>query len=413
MLSRSPATVLVLSLATSGLACSAGSAGEPSDLGSGATGGTLSVTGGTGAGGSGGTGGDTGGTVGNAVGGAGGTVGNAVGGAGGTISVETGGAAGSPQCGLQYFDLERKPADVMLLLDRSASQKDPPEDYVDTSGNPVTTPKWDLIRPALLETIPATDVMINWGMKTFPEGGTGEGDACLAESVTDRIDVPIAELNAANVTGAIMAETDDGDGTPTGDAIRRVVAYLQSLTDTNPKYILLATDGEPSCINVGPNDGAEGQEEARPYAVAAIAEALAANIPTFVMGVGTNKDTAVETLNAMAVAGGRPAPSANPRANAFYLGNSAAELTAALEAIAVDVKTCVFPLRTKPVDPANIAVNVDGEKVPADDTKVEGWSYNDPDQTVVEVYGSWCEKVKASGSDTVQIIYGCPDINVR
>jgi len=406
MLRPSSTSLLVLSLAAVALGCSAGSASEGSDLGSGATGGTLSVTGGTGgsaAGGSGGVGGSTGGT------------GGGVGGSAGTISVETGGTAGteSPQCGLQYFDLERKPADVLLLLDRSASQKDPPEDYVDANGNAVTTPKWDLLRPALLETIPATDVMINWGMKTFPEGGTGEGDACLAESVTDRIDVPIAELNAANVASAIMAETDDGDGTPTGDAIRRVVTYLQSLASTNPKYILLATDGEPSCINVGPDDGAEGQEEARPYAVAAIAEALAANIPTFVMGVGTNKDSAVTVLNDMAIAGGRPAPSANPRANAFYLGNSAAELTAALEAIAIDVKTCVFPLRTKPVDPSNIAVNVDGEKVPADDTKVEGWSYNDPEQTVVEVYGSWCEKVKESGSETVQIIYGCPDINVR
>jgi hypothetical protein len=79
----------------------------------------------------------------------------------------------------------------------------------------------------------------------------------------------------------------------------------------------------------------------------------------------------------------------------------------------VDVKTCVFPLRTKPQDPSNIAVNVDNEKVPADDTKTDGWSYNDRDQTVVEVYGSWCEKVKESGSETVQIIYGCPDINVR
>jgi hypothetical protein len=275
------------------------------------------------------------------------------------------------ECGLQHFDLERKPADVLLLLDRSASQQDPPEDYVDPDDNPDTTPKWDLILHALLDIIPATDVMINGGMKTYPEGGTGDGDACLAESVTDRIDVPIAELNAAKVMAAIMSESDDGDGTPTGDAVRRVVTYLEALDDTNPKYILLATDGEPSCINVGPDDGDEGQDEARPYAVAAIAEALAAEIPTFVMGVGTNKDSAVEALNNMALAGGRPAPSANPRANAFYLGNSTEELTAVLEAIAVDVKTCVFPLLTKPQDPSNIAVNVDGEKVPADDTKVD------------------------------------------
>lgn len=388
--------------------CSAGNSGNAQDLGSGATGGTLAVGGTGAASGSSATGGDTGATGGTGLGG---TLGS-----GGSISVETGGASGTgggTMCGLQYFDLERKPADVMLLLDRSASQRDPPEDYVDDNGDPVTTPKWDLIRPALVEVIPATDAMVNWGMKTFPEGGTGDGDACLASSVTDRIDVPIAEMNAETVVEAIMAETDDGDGTPTGDAIRQVVNYMKTLEDTNPKYILLATDGEPSCIDVGPGDGSEGQEAARPYAVAAIEESVAAGIPVFVMGVGTNKDTAVEALNNMAVAGGRPAPSANPRANAFYLGNSAAELTAALQAIAIDVKTCVFPLRSKPDDPRNIAVNIDGEKVPADDTKTDGWSYNDPMSTVVEIYGSWCEKVKVSGSETVQIIYGCPDINVR
>lgn len=404
-MTRSKTFRWLASTAVALVGCSAGNTADSGDLGSGATGGSLSV-GGTGTG----TGGTTGATGGTGTGGVGGTIGT-----GGTISVETGGGAGmtGTMCGLQYFDLERKPADVMLLLDRSASQKDPPQDYLDENGMPVTTPKWDIMLPALLQIIPATDAMVNWGMKTFPEGGTATGDACLAESVTDRIDVPVAEANAQAVVDAINAETDDGDGTPTGDAIRQVVNYMKTIDDTNPKYILLATDGEPSCVNVGPGDGSEGQEAARPYAVAAIEEAVAAGIPVFVMGVGTNKDTAVATLDDMAVAGARPAPSANPRANAFYLGNSTEQLTAALEAIAIDVKTCVFPLRTKPDDPANIAVNADGEKVPADDTQVEGWSYADPMKTVVEIYGSWCEKVKVSGSDTVQIIYGCPDINVR
>jgi hypothetical protein len=405
-MTRSPLVRFFPSVVLCLVGCSASNAAESQDLGSGAAAGTLSVGGATATGGSSGTAGGTGG------GGTGGTLG-----AGGAISLQTGGASGSggtgTMCGLQYFDLERKPADVMLLLDRSASQKDPPEDYVDENGMAVTTPKWDLMLPALLQIIPATDAMVNWGMKTFPEGGTGDGDACLAESVTDRIDVPIAEMNAQAVTDAISAATDDGDGTPTGDAVRQVVNYMKTIDDTNPKYILLATDGEPSCVDVGPNDGSEGQEAARPYAVAAIEESVAAGIPVFVMGVGTNKDTAVETLDNMAVAGGRPAPSANPRANAFYLGNSTEQLTAALEAIAIDVKTCVFPLRTKPDDPSNIAVNVDGQKVPPDDTQVEGWSYADPMKTVVEIYGSWCERVKVSGSDTVQIIYGCPDINVR
>ena len=83
--------------------------------------------------------------------------------------------------------------------------------------------------------------------------------------------------------------------------------------------------------------------------------------------------------------------------------------------IAVLLSACAAQLSpaTEWRDLPSTAVNVDGEKVPADDTKMEGWSYNDPMSTVVEIYGSWCERVKVSGSETVQIIYGCPDINVR
>jgi hypothetical protein len=41
-----------------------------------------------------------------------------------------------------------------------------------------------------------------------------------------------------------------------------------------------------------------------------------------------------------------------------------------------------------------------------------GWSYTDANASAVQVYGAWCDMIKASGANTVQIIYGCPDIDV-
>ena len=91
----------------------------------------------------------------------------------------------------------------------------------------------------------------------------------MAGSVTSNIDVQVAPNNAAAVTAAITATTPDGNGTPTGDAINAAVAYLKKLTDTNPKYILLATDGEPSCAAIPTS---ESTTDARPYAVTAVDE---------------------------------------------------------------------------------------------------------------------------------------------
>ena len=30
----------------------------------------------------------------------------------------------------------------------------------------------------------------------------------------------------------------------------------------------------------------------------------------------------------------------------------------------------------------------------------------------VQAYGAWCDMIKASGANTVQVIYGCPQIDV-
>ena len=121
--------------------------------------------------------------------------------------------------------------------------------------------------------VEATGSTLSWGLKVFPEDGDGEQAACSAGSVTDAIQVEIAENNAAAVTDAISATRDEGDGTPTGDAMKQAVTYLEGRTDLNDynRYILLATDGEPSCVNVtATSAGSEGQEAARPYAVSAV-----------------------------------------------------------------------------------------------------------------------------------------------
>lgn len=310
------------------------------------------------------------------------------------------GAAVEQNCGLTSFAVERRPTDVLLVLDRSGSMREPPE------GGPETLTKWDLTVPALHQVVLETDAAVSWGMKLFPEGE--DNDACSAATINDVIHVPIAASNAAAVVGAIGTTTPDGDGTPTGDAIRAAIKYLSGLAPSSRKYIVLATDGEPSCSPAG-----EGQEEARPYAVAAVTEAFALGIPVFVVGVATTKDTATEALDAMALAGGAARPDPNPLAPRYYLANTEDELVSALRVITGEVATCVFPLSAPPPVPDNIGVKVGGTLLPRDATRTDGWEYTDSALGEVQVYGSWCDQIQAATVSDVQVIYACEGVIIR
>lgn len=303
-------------------------------------------------------------------------------------------------CGLQFFAVERRPADVLLVLDRSASMQDAPDED-DTAAS-----KWDLTVPALNQVILETNTAVAWGMKLFPEGQ--DTDSCSAETITDTIHVPVAPGNAGVVVQAIEATDPEGDGTPTGDAIRSAVRYLSGLPTQNRKFIVLATDGEPSCSPAG-----EGGDDARPYAISGVSESFAAGIPVFVVGVSTNDDSATQALNDMARAGGVGRSDPNPLATRYYLANTQAELVSSLQAITGEIATCLFPLSAPPPVPNNIAVKVDGVLVPRDPTRANGWEYTSDALAEVEVHGSWCDQIKGAAASDVQVIYACEGFIIR
>jgi hypothetical protein len=362
------------------------------------------VSGGPGQAGNSGQGGSaaTTGAGGTAAGGTTGVAGSSGPGSGGYGGgTGTGGGGGTDRnCGLYQFNPIPKNADLLLVLDRSASMEDP----IGAKGTPS---KWSVVIPTLKSVVTATDSSVLWGMKSFPEGS---GSACATGSVTSAIDVQVAAMNAKAVNDAITATTDAGNGTPTGDAINAAVTYLESLSDSNPKYIVLATDGEPSCPSTS---------TARAAAVTAVTNAKTAGFPTFVIGIATtSSDTG--TLNAMADAGGEvPAGATNPLAPHFYLASDMTTLSAALDSITGQISSCLFPLTTPPPvpnDPTKLGVYLGTGsnmiKVPPDPNKLNGWAYTDTNDTAVEVYGSWCTMLQAAGAGAVQIIFGCMMIDV-
>jgi len=297
-------------------------------------------------------------------------------------------------CGLQNYGLQNVPPDLLIVEDKSGSMGN---DFTDTKcmRGAVCMTKWAAMVPGIEMVVTATDSTIRWGLKYFANNGT-----C---GVTDGATVPIAAMNAGPITTSLNA-TQPGGSTPTRVAINSAVAYLQTVADPNPKFILLATDGEPNCA-----PGAATDADDSAGAVAAVTAAAAAGFPVFVVGVG-NVAPAVATLNMLADAGGKPQTGAMH----YYPVGSTDELVSVLKTIGGMIASCSFGLGQVPPDPTNVGVYANGNtamKIPKDPTHVNGWDYGAGMKSVV-LYGAACDAVKAGTTKTIQAAFGCPGVPI-
>jgi hypothetical protein len=300
-------------------------------------------------------------------------------------------------CGVNKYDLQRRPGDLLLILDRSGSMLEP----VTVNGLPAE--KWKETVDALDAVIKTTEATVSWGLKVFPID-----NGC---AVSPTVEVPVARNNHMNVMTAVNANPSmQGARTPTRDAIEKGLAFMQASPSTNAKYLVVATDGEPNCAApmAAPADGGFGGGRNRNGSdamatIAAVSAAAKAGIPSFIVGVATAGSDADVTLNSMAVEGGRPR---NDPTTKYYPVASRNELIATLDAIATQVGSCTFPLNPAPPAPQNVAVKVDGTKVEQDPAQMGGWNYGPGNNSIV-FFGAACEALKSGASKNVQIIFGC------
>jgi len=388
----------------------AGTTGPGGAAGTGTAGG-AGATGTAGGGGATGTAGasaaGTGGGIGGAGGGAAG-IGGATGGVGGAAS--TGGTSGAAGTGGAIVDggsdavcapvdvpLAGVKSDILVLLDASASMN---RDLTDMQCGAVgcgKASKWYQTTEAVNQVVAMTQANVNWGLKFFPDEG-----AC---GVSAGVPVPIGPGNAAAIQSAIALRTDTmggliGNGnTPTRAAEAAAAAYLSTITDPNPKFILLATDGLPTC----PVTGNINTDDSIP-AIGAVGDAYNAGIATFVLGIGA-LPTADATLSSLANAGGRP------RAGypTYYPVGSTAELVTALNQIVSTARVCRF-LLTPPSGRSNDAIDVltDGTLVPRDTSHGNGWDYTDGTHASIDLFGAPCDRIANGSTLRVSVTFRCP-----
>ncbi len=292
-------------------------------------------------------------------------------------------------CGIKTSGLVPQPADLLLVLDKTGSLTRAMDSANEcAAGSTTCQQRWATLVSGLNAVLTASSSDVNWGLELF----NSDGSCGVAAP-----EVPIAPGSAAAVQ-AYIATVTPGGSTPTRVAIDTAVTYLKTLTDTNGKYILLATDGEPNCGGAGGRGGGGAGASDVQNTVTAIGTALTAGFQTFVIGVGVEAGN----LTNFAVAGGT---------TNYYPATSPDQLSAALNAIVGTVASCTFALGKTPPDPTNIVIEFNGDhslRPPRDTTHTNGWDYTSPSQNTIQVYGPWCDNITNGTYTTTQVLMGCP-----
>jgi len=271
----------------------------------------------------------------------------------------------------------------MVVLDKSGSMND-----VVGSGT-----KWQQVTSALEQAVMATQSQIRWGLTFFPSN-----TSC---GTTANPTVAIAANNYNAIQQAIGARSPGGS-TPTKNAVSAAAGYVAGLTEPNPKFMVLATDGQPNCGPAGANDPDPAG------AVMAVQGSVGAGVHVFVVGIAIDA-TAGQTLDQMAQAGMEPRPSGPPY---YYPVTSQQDFLNALMMIAGQIVSCTFPLQAVPPDPNNVTVTANGQTVPRDPSHMNGWDFGGGNMSII-FYGTWCDNLRNGSISDVRAILGCPPIGIR
>jgi hypothetical protein len=223
---------------------------------------------------------------------------------------------------------------------------------------------------------------------------------------------------AAPITQALEAQQMAG-GTPMVPLLQGLTAYLRQHAKSGRKpVVVLATDGVPDDTCLSPVSGELPNTLDNAIAVAAQALAGTPSIPTFVIGVGTE----LSALDGIAKAGG------TGKATLVDTGGNASQaFLKALDDARKQAIPCDFAIPAgSAVDPSMTNVTYTpasggatqfvfvGDAAGCAKAPSTGWYFDDPvSPTKVILCASACDAVKADDRGKVDVVFGCPRIEVR
>lgn len=332
------------------------------------------------------------------------------------------------------FALDRRGAEIMFVIDRSNSMAF----SLEGATNPGMLPtRWQVLRDALQMVLPMFERTVSFGAKFYPQVVAPNNPDLMANCTSaPGIDLAPALGNSTPLIN-FFRTTRPGGGTPTHDGLRQASQYLRARPGRgSARYIVLATDGGPNCnamppvphtscvcTSSDPNacraDPRVGPfnclDDARTVAlireIATPADPALLAIPVYVVGLDgsmMSREDLLGVLDAMAVAGTRPRP-AMPGERRYYSVRRPEDLQSAFQTIVAPLARCAYVTPSRPDNPDEIDIEVNGRLVPRDATRNEGWDWTDASFGEITFFGAACTQASATNA-TVSARVGCRDL---
>jgi hypothetical protein len=268
--------------------------------------------------------------------------------------------------------LEGASIEVVFVIDRSGSMM---ASYAGGVPAPLGEMRWDILRDAMAGALATfDDPRISVGAKFFPSRtDRPTEDEC---GVREGLDVPIGPKHSEGVISHFFRYGPLG-GTPVGPAIDQARAALTAVAGSNAaQFMILATDGEPSC---GPGAGADAID-----AIRTAHEDFGIDI--FVVGIGST----IGLLDEMAIEGGRARPA--EEGTRYYEATEPALLEELLNEITRDVALCTFAVPAPPSAEVGVDVFVGSEPTEQDETRTNGWDWTNDEHRQLGLFGDACAR---------------------
>ncbi len=284
--------------------------------------------------------------------------------------------------------------DMLIVLDRSGSMKD------------AKVNRWDPSVKAVKAITASLDSKIRFGMMLFPKPCKPTDLQCAINMLTNsctpgELSVPIDLGTGAKIASDLDA-TQPGGGTPTGATLQAAQTILDMRVagpDTlpAPKYVLLVTDGQPTCPNGGGGRAATPAQLAqdKQLTITAIESLFTKSATkTYVIGYDAASDANLASaLTEFAKAG---------KTDNYRAVEDEASLLAEFQKIAGEIVSCTYNLDTEPKNPGFVLVQLDGKQLNLNQT--DGWSIVG---TAVTVQGQACKTLQDGKDHTLSVKVKC------
>lgn len=274
--------------------------------------------------------------------------------------------------------------DILVVLDRSLSMVN-----AGASG----FPRWPASVSGIKSVTKELEHTVRFGLMVFP--GAKE-QPCSAGAIK----VELGLDRAAEIAAALVDTSPTGQ-TPTAASLRAAREVLiadRSQPDAvaRDKYVLLVTDGAPTCKADPANGITSGPDEENTYA--AVSELSADQVRTYVVGYDTRGSPSEVALDEMA----RRGDTGDTMHRAV---EDEASLIAELERITKNAVSCTYKLNKPVTDPRYVRVQIDGKSYAFG----SGWSLSDDKTITLE---SACAVLRDGAAHGLEITVECEPVVV-